>query len=69
MKKYKFDTHPENVFFAWDENQTITNGKFQTFKLPETILTDTGLQMKAKLIGADWEYDDLIKKLETFKGF
>lgn len=49
----------DNVLIAKDENQAITNGIFNTFKLPETVITDQNHNMVNKFIGADWDMDDM----------
>ena len=65
LKKQKLDTPPENVFFTFDDGQAITQKTFQTFRLPETILIDRDGKMQTKLVGADWDYDELKKILDT----
>ncbi len=67
LKKQNLSAPPENVIFAWDENTNITQKIFQTFKLPETILIDSQGLMRSKIIGADWEYDDLVKQIDSIK--
>jgi thiol-disulfide isomerase/thioredoxin len=67
LKKQNIDIDAKSVFFTWDENQEITQKTFQTFKLPETILIDDKGIMRKKIIGADWEYEDLIKELNAIK--
>lgn len=62
--------HPEamaqpNVILFHDENQAITLDQFQTLRLPETILIDARGAMKAKIVGADWGYDDLLQGIEN----
>ncbi len=64
-KNFNFDA--SNIFIALDENQAITAKKFQTFKLPETIIIDQNLNMRHKLIGANWELGDLEKIIEELK--
>lgn len=64
--------HPEamkaqNVMIAVDENSAITQDIFQTFRLPETIIIDGKGIMREKLIGADWNYED-INKIITMIG-
>lgn len=61
----KFDT--SNILIALDEDQKITAGKFSTFKLPETIIIDKNQTIRHKLIGADWDIDDLQKILKDLK--
>jgi len=56
-----------NMLVALDENTAITGDIFQTFKLPETILIDRQGQMREKLIGADWKYEDLTQKIEALQ--
>jgi len=57
-------THPEamaadNVMIAVDDDEAITRGLFQTFRLPETIIIDSEGVMREKLIGASWSASDL----------
>lgn len=61
------DFNADNILIALDENQAITSGKFQTFKLPETIIIDQKLNMRHKLIGADWSLNDLNSMIEGLK--
>lgn len=49
----------KNMIIAWDKDQKITAGQFQTFKLPETIIIDRNQQIRHKLVGADWDINDL----------
>lgn len=56
-----------NILIALDENQAITAKKFSTFKLPETLIIDQNLNIRHKLIGADWELDDLNQIIEGLK--
>ena len=55
-----------NILIALDENQQITAGLFQTFKLPETILIDRNQIMRHKFIGANWTLEDLEGRLAGF---
>lgn len=57
----------KNVFIALDQDQKITQGLFKTFKLPETILIDARQIPRQKIIGADWNYEDLDKQLELLQ--
>lgn len=54
-----------NIFMTLDTNQDITKTLFQTYRLPETIIVDHALTMRKKLIGADWQYEDLAKEIEN----
>ncbi|MFN3700910.1 MAG: redoxin family protein [Alphaproteobacteria bacterium] len=56
----------DNVLIALDDNGGITRGIFQTFRLPETILIDQNGVMREKLIGADWDYEDLERKIMAY---
>lgn len=56
----------DNVLIAMDEGGSITRGTFQTFRLPETILIDRDGLMQEKLIGANWEYNDLKALVQKF---
>jgi len=55
----------DNVFIALDTDQNITQDLFQVYRLPETILIDSNQRMRSKLIGANWEYVDLIKQIDA----
>jgi len=57
----------DNVLIALDENQAITSGKFQTFKLPETLIIDRDFKIRHKLIGADWTREDLDKIIKEIE--
>ncbi len=67
LKKNKIDSQTKNIYFAWDKNGTVTQNTFQTFRLPETILIDDSLAMRSKIIGADWNYQDLAAKISAIK--
>jgi len=64
QKGMNFDA--PNILIALDENQAITSGIFQTFKLPETILIDRNQIMRHKFIGANWTLEDLEGRLAGF---
>jgi len=55
----------DNVVILPDPQQKITLDLFQTMRLPETILIDANGAMRDKIIGADWDYEDLLNKLES----
>ena len=56
-----------NIAIALDENQKITSGIFQTYKLPETLIIDKNLKIRHKLIGANWEKHDLTKIIKELQ--
>ncbi len=56
-----------NIFISLDEDQKITAGKFSTFKLPETIIIDRNQTIRHKLIGANWNIEDLEKTIKELK--
>ena len=56
-----------NIHIALDENQEITAKKFSTFKLPETLIIDQNFNLRHKLIGADWQLEDLNAIIEELK--
>jgi cytochrome c biogenesis protein CcmG/thiol:disulfide interchange protein DsbE len=58
----------DSILIAFDENQTITQGLYGTTKLPETYLIDREQNMRAKIIGADWESEDLEEYLNLLLG-
>lgn len=53
-----------NVLVARDADKTISQDLFQTVSLPETILIDRNLVMRGKLVGADWDMDNLRQRLQ-----
>lgn len=59
ITKMDIDLETSNIVIALDKNQEITAKQFQTFKLPETIIIDKNLNLRHKLVGADWQYEDL----------
>ena len=56
-----------NIFIAHDEDQKITAKLFNTFKLPETIIIDQNQNIRHKLIGADWDENDLRQIIKELK--
>jgi cytochrome c biogenesis protein CcmG/thiol:disulfide interchange protein DsbE len=54
----------KNVLIALDKNGAITQRKFQTMRLPETILISREGIAAHKLIGANWDIDDLKNTIE-----
>lgn len=56
---------PVNLIIAQDKNGTITQGKFQTFRLPETFLIDDDGMIRKKIVGADWAYKDLERDIKS----
>ena len=48
-----------NLLIALDKENAITQGVFQTFRLPETFIIDGNQKLRQKIIGANWEPDDL----------
>ncbi|NCT40202.1 MAG: TlpA family protein disulfide reductase [Alphaproteobacteria bacterium] len=57
----------KNIFIAHDQDQAVTAGKFGTFKLPETLIIDRNQNLRKKLIGANWEIDDLQSSIDALK--
>lgn len=58
---------PGNALIGLDEHQFIAQKVFGTFKLPETYILDRNLQTHTKLIGANWEPEDLQNIIETLR--
>lgn len=56
---------PSNVYIALDENTIITRDIFGTFKLPETLIIDRNQKVVHKLVGADWEMEDLQNRIQS----
>ena len=48
-----------------DAQGSITNGVFQTFMLPETLLIDQKGYMVKKYVGLDWLEEDMIQDIEN----
>lgn len=65
MDALNFDA--PNILLSWDENQTVTAGVFQTFKLPETIIIAPNQQMVHKFVGANWTAVDLEAQIARLK--
>ena len=56
-----------NIYIAWDENRKITKEMFKTTKYPETIILNSDLTIRKKIIGViqdeDFEYiNNLVSK-------
>jgi thiol-disulfide isomerase/thioredoxin len=54
----------DNVYIALDRDN-ITLKNFGVSQLPETVITDRELKKKQKLIGADWEPEELQKIIDS----
>ncbi len=65
MSKIKLPESNKNFYVTLDDNGAITKDIFQTLRLPETILIDTNGIMRSKIIGANWDYDDLKTQIAT----
>ena len=66
LERYKHATAGD-VFFAYDANMAITQDLYGTFRLPETYLIDAQGQIRRKIIGADWDYEDLLVWLKDLE--
>lgn len=64
LKKHKIK-HKGNVIIAHDETLTITQDLFHTVRLPETLIINQNQHITAKLVGANWTYEDMEKILES----
>jgi thiol-disulfide isomerase/thioredoxin len=53
----------DNVKMIFDTDKKITQGIFQTFRLPETILVENGGHMIQKLVGANWSVEEVKRAL------
>ena len=60
-------TDLENVYIVHDINKAITHDLFQTYKLPETIIVDEQGMMIHKIIGANWEVEDIVDLIKQSK--
>jgi cytochrome c biogenesis protein CcmG/thiol:disulfide interchange protein DsbE len=58
----------DNILIAFDANQAVTQGLYETFKLPETYVIDKAQNMRAKIVGADWTSEDLEQYLDLLLG-
>jgi thiol-disulfide isomerase/thioredoxin len=56
----------DNVFIALDAGGKVTQGLFQTYRLPETIIIDRNGFMRDKLIGANWDKTELEKLITKY---
>ncbi len=65
QKAQDLNINSPNIIIALDENQAITAKLFQTFKLPETLIIDKDLNLRHKLIGADWTLEDINALIEA----
>lgn len=63
LNRYNHNTDGD-VFFAYDANMAITQDLYGTFRLPETYLIDAQGNIQKKIIGADWDYEDLVAMLK-----
>jgi cytochrome c biogenesis protein CcmG/thiol:disulfide interchange protein DsbE len=54
----KHDWRGENIKIGRDM-EDITGKKFQTYRLPETLIIDEAGQIREKIIGGDWKIKDL----------
>jgi cytochrome c biogenesis protein CcmG, thiol:disulfide interchange protein DsbE len=59
MEESNPDIESANIVIARDPLGRVTQGLFQTFRLPETLIVDADQRPVRKLIGADWQADDL----------
>lgn len=54
----------KNVVIAWDSDKSVTRDIFQTTRLPETILIDSGFVMREKIAGVmEWNGEDMHRKI------
>jgi thiol-disulfide isomerase/thioredoxin len=58
----------DNVIISHDIDKKITQDLFQTYMLPETIIVNTNAEMVHKVIGADWELDEMKELILKHKG-
>ncbi len=61
------DVKNPNIFITFDKDQNITKNIFQVYGLPETILIDEKQIMRTKIIGADWDYNELKSNIKALK--
>lgn len=43
-----------NIVVGRDEGKTVSQGLFQTYRLPETVFIGPGLVLRGKIAGAEW---------------
>lgn len=65
LKKLGPDTKLKNVHIGRDEDKEISQGLYQTFKLPETYLIDSNHDIAEKIIGnsEDWSGPAIQQKI------
>ncbi len=56
-----------NILIARDEKQRITQGQFQTYRLPETYIIDKEQNLHTKIIGANWTSEEFQRILKLIK--
>ncbi len=63
-KLHGLDFSGENIYIALDNAQNPIAEQFQSYKLPETYIIDQNQNIRHKLIGANWQREDLLKIIE-----
>ena len=64
FRKINYVARP-NEWMAHDKGGNVTNGLFQTFMLPETLLINQKGEIVKKYVGVDWEEADMVKDIEN----
>ncbi len=65
MEQTNPDINLPNIVIAHDDGGAITNTLFQTFRLPETYIIGYDQKIIHKLIGANWNENDLNTYINT----
>ena len=56
-QKYEKQLKSENLFLVWDKDKKISQDTFNTVRIPETIMIDTKMMMRRKIVGNSVEWD------------
>ncbi|PZO80896.1 MAG: hypothetical protein DI626_11120 [Micavibrio aeruginosavorus] len=66
LKKHAPSGMPENIVIGHDKSRSIAQDLFQTYRLPETYLLTSRLNIADKIIGADiaWDGDAMIRRIQ-----
>lgn len=61
LKRHKIKM-TDNIYFAWDENNKITQDLYQTLALPESIILSPSQTMDQKIAGEGKWLDEPFRK-------
>lgn len=60
------DFTQDNILIGLDADNRITRNLYQAYRLPETYIIDRSGITREKIVGADWDIDDVSQKLSSF---